>query len=63
MTARTEPDPPAPFCTVFTPTWNRAYVLPRLYGSLKEQTDRDFEWLVLDDAGTLERALRTGGTR
>ncbi|RZJ65396.1 MAG: glycosyltransferase family 2 protein [Flavobacterium sp.] len=35
--------------TVFTPTYNRAYCLPILYESLLRQTDRDFEWLVIDD--------------
>nr|WP_269848298.1 glycosyltransferase family 2 protein [Ralstonia sp. ASV6] len=32
-----------------TPTFNRAYTLPRLYESLVRQTSRDFEWLVVDD--------------
>lgn len=35
--------------TVFTPTYNRAYVLPRLYKSLCEQTSMDFTWLIVDD--------------
>ncbi len=35
--------------TVFTPTYNRAHLLPRVYESLKQQTFRDFEWLVVDD--------------
>lgn len=38
--------------TVFTPTYNRAYSLPRLYESLKEQTFSDFEWLIVDDGST-----------
>ncbi len=38
--------------TVFTPTYNRAYCLPRLYESLKAQTFFDFEWLVVDDGST-----------
>ena len=37
---------------VFTPTYNRAYILERLYNSLKRQTLYDFEWLVLDDGST-----------
>ncbi len=37
------------FCTVFTPAYNRAYTLERLYDSLKSQTIKDFEWLVIDD--------------
>ena len=35
--------------TVFTPTYNRAKLLPRLYESLCRQTYRDFEWVVVDD--------------
>lgn len=35
--------------TVFTPTYNRAYIIDRLYESLCEQTYRNFEWLVIDD--------------
>lgn len=38
--------------TVFTPTYNRAYLLPQLYESLKRQTSFDFEWLVIDDGST-----------
>ena len=35
--------------TVFTPTFNRAHTLHRVYTSLCEQTFTDFEWLVVDD--------------
>ena len=35
--------------TVFTPTYNRAHLLPRLYESLCKQTFKDFEWLIVDD--------------
>lgn len=35
--------------TIFTPTYNRGYVLPILYASLKTQTCKDFEWIVIDD--------------
>lgn len=38
--------------TVFTPTYNRAYLLPRLYKSLKLQTCQDFEWIIVDDGST-----------
>ena len=35
--------------TVFTPTYNRAHTLGRLWKSLKSQTCYQFEWLVVDD--------------
>lgn len=35
--------------TIFTPAYNRANLLPRLYESLCNQTVQDFEWLVVDD--------------
>lgn len=38
--------------TIFTPTYNRAHTLPRLYESLKNQTSKDFEWLIVDDGST-----------
>jgi len=38
--------------TVFTPTFNRARTLHRVYESLSAQTYRDFEWLVVDDGSS-----------
>ena len=38
--------------TVFTPTFNRASTLYRVYDSLKAQTYRNFEWLIVDDGST-----------
>lgn len=38
--------------TVFTPSYNRADLLPNLYGSLIRQNSRDFQWLVIDDGST-----------
>jgi glycosyltransferase involved in cell wall biosynthesis len=35
--------------TVFTPTFNRAQTLTRVYNSLLNQTFKDFEWLIVDD--------------
>lgn len=35
--------------TVFTPAYNRANMLPRLYQSLCDQSCKDFEWLIIDD--------------
>lgn len=39
----------SPLFTVFTPTFNRAHTLHRVFHSLQKQTLRDFEWLVVDD--------------
>ena len=38
--------------TIFTPTYNRAYIIRNLYESLKVQTFTDFEWIVIDDGST-----------
>ena len=38
--------------TVFTPTFNRAYIIDKLYQSLLTQTNKDFEWIVVDDGST-----------
>ena len=38
--------------TVFTATRDRAHTLPRVYESLKGQTLRDFEWLIIDNEST-----------
>lgn len=38
--------------TVFTPTYNRAYILHRCYESLCRQTSKDFMWLIIDDGST-----------
>lgn len=35
--------------TLFTPTYNRAYILDTLYRSVRRQTFRDFEWIIVDD--------------
>ena len=41
-----------PLFTVFTPTYNRAHTLGRLFGSLLSQTLQDFEWIIVDDGST-----------
>jgi glycosyltransferase involved in cell wall biosynthesis len=41
-----------PLFTVFTPTYNRAHTIDRVFNSLRVQTLRDFEWLVVDDGST-----------
>lgn len=38
--------------SIFTPTYNRAYSLTRVYESLMRQTDKRFEWLIIDDGST-----------
>lgn len=38
--------------TIFTPTYNRDYILPRLYSSLCEQTCSAFVWLIVDDGSS-----------
>jgi glycosyltransferase involved in cell wall biosynthesis len=38
--------------TVFTPTYNRDYIIGKLYKSLQEQTYANFEWLVIDDGSS-----------
>lgn len=35
--------------TVFTPTFNRAYCLGRVYESLLRQSNQNFIWLIIDD--------------
>jgi glycosyltransferase involved in cell wall biosynthesis len=41
-----------PLFTVFTPTYNRAYCLPRVFNCLTNQTFKDFEWIIIDDGST-----------
>jgi len=38
--------------TILTSTYNRAYTLERLYKSLVNQQDKDFEWVLVDDGST-----------
>lgn len=40
------------FLTVFTPVYNRAYIISQLYESLCRQKCKDFEWLVVDDGSS-----------
>lgn len=47
--------------TAFTPTRNRAHVLHRVYDSLRAQTFRDFEWLVVDNESTDDTAALMAG--
>lgn len=38
--------------TIFTPAYNRAYILPNLYNSLLVQSDMNFEWVIVDDGSS-----------
>lgn len=38
--------------TIFTPTYNRAGYLPKLYESLVSQTSKEFEWVIVDDGSS-----------
>lgn len=38
--------------TVFTPVYNRRYILEKCYQSLLHQTNQDFKWLIVDDGST-----------
>lgn len=38
--------------TVFTPTYNRVYILEQLYQSLLRQSYKNFCWLIIDDGST-----------
>lgn len=38
--------------TIFTPTYNREKYLNRLYESLVQQTNKSFEWIIVDDGST-----------
>lgn len=35
--------------SIITPTYNRAYCLRNLYDSLKRNSSRSFEWIIIDD--------------
>ena len=41
-----------PLITVFTPTYNRAEFLPKVYKSLRVQEYKDFEWVIVDDGSS-----------
>ena len=37
---------------IFTPTYERAFCLPNLFESLKQQKALNFRWLIVDDGST-----------
>lgn len=40
------------FLTIFTPTYNRVELLPRLYQSIVDNNINGIEWLIVDDGST-----------
>ena len=38
--------------TIITPTYNRAYILSKCYESLIKQTNKSFEWIIIDDGSS-----------
>ena len=40
------------FLTIFTATYNRGYIIGNLFESLKRQTLKDFQWVVIDDGSS-----------
>ena len=40
------------FLSIITPTYNRAELLKNCFLSLCAQTDKDFEWIIVDDGST-----------
>ncbi|MBT3389583.1 MAG: glycosyltransferase family 2 protein [Chloroflexi bacterium] len=47
-----------PVITIFTPTYNRANTLVRVFDALCSQTFQKFEWLIIDDGSTDNTAAR-----
>lgn len=39
----------SPVLSIITPTYNRGHLLQRCYESLQQQTEKDFEWIIVDD--------------
>ena len=40
------------FLSIITPTYNRGHLLDRCFRSLLAQTDKDFQWIIVDDGST-----------
>lgn len=41
-----------PYLSIVTPTYNRGHLLTECYQSLCSQTDKDFEWIIVDDGSS-----------
>lgn len=42
----------SPLLTIITPTYNRGDLLKTCYESLLRQSDKDFQWIIVDDGST-----------
>lgn len=49
---------------IYTPTYNRAYILPVLWNFLCSQTNKNFVWLIVDDGSSDDTAslVKNGGS-
>ena len=43
---------PKYFFSIYTPVYNRAHNINKLYNSLKNQSFKDFQWIIVDDGST-----------
>lgn len=43
--------------TVFTPSYNRFHTIARVYNSLKSQSFKEFEWVIVDDGSSDDTEL------
>lgn len=56
MTLETAKDLTTPLVSIWTPTWNRAALLERVWNGLNSQTYKHIEWIVGNDGSTDETA-------
>ena len=52
---------PSILLSIVTPTYNRAHLLHTCFDSLLNQTDLDFEWIIVDDGSTDDTAAVVSG--
>ena len=43
--------------TILTPTYNRGEYLENIFVSLQQQTNQNFEWIIVDDGSTDNRII------
>lgn len=53
------------FLSIITPTYNRGHLLKNCYESLLRQTDKDFQWIIVDDGSSdnTQDVVRTFDTK